>query len=421
MNTFNQIIVSAIAILACSCQELSLNHGLNDSSEQFAAVLEQLNAQTKTYLESDKTTVSWSKDDQIAVFLCDTKPEQYNIINNTAETEAGIFHLASSKGKATKATDDTELTIKTNVAFYPYSSSLQCAMMVGKKSKDTLYTVNNVVLPETQTFAAESFGNGAAAMTAISKSSEHHTLKFMHVLGAIRLSLRGTDVIKTITIQGNNEEKLSGNATVSIDPNTSMPTIVMGEDASTSVTLNCGDGIELKSNKATNFVIALPPVTLSKGYTVTITNGNDKTKSYKVSSKHVINRAAILATSYKKIESDPIGEEVNKNEEGKVEENTPEPDYEGMTRLTFTESDEIFANPERGFYKMYDFTSANASTLTKSTIEAQRVEHTTLFYTGYYLTDYIKSDIADKFLQMLQFLLLPQFLTTYSLELLMTV
>lgn len=84
------------------------------------------------------------------------------------------------------------------------------------------------------------------------------------------------------------------------------------------------------------------------------------------------------------------------------DEDMPEPDYTGLSHLTFTESDKIFPNPERGFYKMYDFTSASASTLSKSTIQAQRVDNTTLFYTGYYLTDYIKSDIADKYLQMIR-------------------
>ena len=83
-------------------------------------------------------------------------------------------------------------------------------------------------------------------------------------------------------------------------------------------------------------------------------------------------------------------------------ESNEAPNYETLTHLTFTESDAIFANPERGFYKMFDFTSASASPLSKSTIEAERVEHTTLFYTGYYLTSYMNGDIDEKFLQLIR-------------------
>ena len=78
------------------------------------------------------------------------------------------------------------------------------------------------------------------------------------------------------------------------------------------------------------------------------------------------------------------------------------PDNE-LATVEFKESDKIFANPERGFYKHYDFLSSSASPLSVSALKAARVEsNITLFYTGHYLTEFVKSDISDKFLNLVR-------------------
>ena len=76
-------------------------------------------------------------------------------------------------------------------------------------------------------------------------------------------------------------------------------------------------------------------------------------------------------------------------------------DISEMIHAEYKESLNTFANPERGFYKHYDFMSSSASPLTASAVQAARVESgITLFYTGHYLTEFVKSDISDKFLQL---------------------
>ena len=78
------------------------------------------------------------------------------------------------------------------------------------------------------------------------------------------------------------------------------------------------------------------------------------------------------------------------------------PDKE-LETVVFKDSDKIFANPERGFYKHYDFLSSSASPLSVSALKAARVENNiTLFYTGHYLTEFVKSDISDKFLNLVR-------------------
>ena len=76
---------------------------------------------------------------------------------------------------------------------------------------------------------------------------------------------------------------------------------------------------------------------------------------------------------------------------------------ENLVSKTFKESTAIFANPERGFYKHYDFLNSSASPLSVSALQAARVEsNITLFYTGHYLTEFVKSDISDKFLNLVR-------------------
>lgn len=75
---------------------------------------------------------------------------------------------------------------------------------------------------------------------------------------------------------------------------------------------------------------------------------------------------------------------------------------ESMIRVSYTESDEVFANPERGFYSAKDFRSAYAYPISKGVINVNKTNKRTLFYTGYYLTDYMESDIARDYLDLIK-------------------
>ena len=95
--------------------------------------------------------------------------------------------------------------------------------------------------------------------------------------------------------------------------------------------------------------------------------------------------------------------EGHKNNEYGYQEDMPEPDCTGLTHIAFTESDAIFANPERGFYNHFpNFMSANSAPLTISTIQADRLQGNTLYYTGYYLSDFMDSDISEDYLNLIR-------------------
>ena len=87
--------------------------------------------------------------------------------------------------------------------------------------------------------------------------------------------------------------------------------------------------------------------------------------------------------------------------------NNPEPqpkEPEGTT-IEFTESDSIFANPERGLYAQSYYTSGDLNS--KANVDVIKYNRnsyakTTLYLDSYYLTDYMESDIPQEFFDRLE-------------------
>ena len=76
----------------------------------------------------------------------------------------------------------------------------------------------------------------------------------------------------------------------------------------------------------------------------------------------------------------------------------PEPDPEGT--IYYTETDELFANPERGFYiqTYYESDSLQKVCTLSSVDNAREKSQITLFLHSYYMKDYISSDIPQEYL-----------------------
>ena len=78
----------------------------------------------------------------------------------------------------------------------------------------------------------------------------------------------------------------------------------------------------------------------------------------------------------------------------------PTTDLDGV-KVTFTEIDDPIVNPERGFYHPLDIWPSNNS-INKDAVKAQRKQGRTLFYLGFYLTDFMDGDISQAFLDKIQ-------------------
>lgn len=84
--------------------------------------------------------------------------------------------------------------------------------------------------------------------------------------------------------------------------------------------------------------------------------------------------------------------------------NTNPPEPRGTT-VTFTETDELFPNPERGLFSQSYFTSADLTSHANATVInslRRSANYLTLYLHSYYLTDYMESDIPQEFLDRLE-------------------
>ena len=260
----NLLSILAISAALFSCQKTNMQESVQNGIV-LQATIEEL-ASTKTYMD-ENNNIRWSEEDQVVAFMKTSLGLRYQIKKEYIGKTSGYFSQVSS-GSSSDIGAGTEWDH--NVVYYPYSDAVEA-----EKSGDD-YALN-VILPSEQTYAAESFGNGSMAMVAV---SEDNDITFRNVLGGMKLQLKGIQKVATITLLGRNNEKLSGSAVVTAYAgDETKPSIAMSDGASTSVTLNCGSGVQLNESKATEFIIALPPLLFSKGFTVTVTDdaGNEQT------------------------------------------------------------------------------------------------------------------------------------------------
>lgn len=268
-------LIATTLIAAVGCQEIELEQAitLQDSKVFYASTEES----TKTSLDND-LNVLWTRGDQVALFCANTASEQYQVTDaSDGKTSATLNKVASGSFVA-----GTE--IDANVAYYPYSS-------LDLTKNGSAFNLG-VTLPSTQTYSSSSFGNGAFPMVAVTATTSDNTLAFKNVCGALKLQLKGTARVKTITLTGNNSEVICGTSTITAQ-NGVLPTIVMTGTGKT-VTLNCGTGVQLDSDNATQFIIALPPTSFTSGFSVIVTDTDNKQMEITTSKSQTITRSNIL-------------------------------------------------------------------------------------------------------------------------------
>ncbi len=267
-------ILLGLLISGCSQEEILNNQPTYSNLPIVEAGFEQ--AESRTYIEDGKY-LRWNKDDQISFFYKSTLNLQYHFDGNTGDNAGTFSPLNQVVG--------TGNDLSRNYAVYPYTST-------AKISEGGIITTT---LPSVQSYAENSFGLGANTMVAATQSADDTFLKFKNVGGYLKLQLYGDDVtIKSITLTGNANEKLAGEAVIT-PAYDQAPTISMTNNATNSITLDCGEGIEIGTTAeiATAFWVVVPPTTFVNGFTITIadTNNNEMTKS--TSNEIVITRNEI--------------------------------------------------------------------------------------------------------------------------------
>ena len=229
-------------------------------------------AQTKVYLDEDYK-VLWTADDRISVFNENTYNQEYRFDGATGDNSGSFSIVPDGKIKTSNPLDYA-------YAVYPYNA--------GTSISNT--GVLTVTFPAAQTYTSTTFGLGANTMVAVTDDSN---FQFKNACGYLMFKLYGTSVnVKTISLRGNNHEKIAGEASVTMSLGGN-PSVAMSGSATEEIILTCTDAVTIgtTSETYTEFWFAIPPVTFTNGFTITVTDEDGKTFSKSTSSSFEIVRS----------------------------------------------------------------------------------------------------------------------------------
>ena len=307
------IIFIYLLLGACQVNELTEQRDIN---EIYARI--ECDVDTKTSMDANNN-IRWSEGDQVISFMKSSLGLKYQIKADYVGKTFGSFSKISSA-----SSDDlyAGVELNHNVVYYPYSDDAHI-----EKSGDN-YALN-VVLPDKQTYSENSFGNGAMPMIAV---SEDNDVVFKNVCGGMKLKIKGNMKVASIKLEGKNNELLSGTATITAYTDGTAPSIDMSSDAYSSVTLDCGVGVQLSENSITEFIIALPPVVFKQGFKVSIIDAESNTYAIESNKANSILRSSLLIMPEITLgDSDPENPEDNVPEA--IPGHNPEPYFSESVEL----------------------------------------------------------------------------------------
>lgn len=286
----SRAVISALCLMVLSCQQDETFMAL-DASSGFTAEIESFADATKT-LMNENHSIEWSENDRIAVFQGSSIADLFEVTASSVGRTNGTFR------EVTEYEDDFVAgnELGANVAVYPYIDDLVCSdSAFSDEGEINTYKIENVVVPSVQFRQPSSFPDNAFVMIAVTGGVNDRRLKFRNVSGALRLKVRGDAVIKTVSIKGNSGEPLSGPATIyAFADNAREPSISMSASASKIITLDCGSGVRLNPSSSVEFILALPPTTFYKGFSVTLTDINGVTSEHRTEKFNSVGRSKIL-------------------------------------------------------------------------------------------------------------------------------
>ena len=266
-----------MALMSCVAE---MEFSTSESEDTLYAQIEQ-ETDSKTVMD-EHNNIRWVSEDQVVAFMQRSFGDKYQINSSYVGKTSGYFSkVASSVSGGLAAGNELEH----NIVYYPYSETVECE----KYYSDYIL---KVLLPSEQTYAKESFGNGAFPMVAV---SEDNDITFRNVCGGIKLQLKGFQSVSSITIEGNNNEILSGAASIRAYTDGTKPSIVMDQEAETYVRLNCGESVQLRQDIATEFIIALPPVEFTKGFKITVEDQFGNAGVIETDKSNTVYRSSLLA------------------------------------------------------------------------------------------------------------------------------
>ncbi len=248
MRNFTKIIfMSAFLFAGSGCVLIEEEGQLNEEFVQmtFHATIED--NLTKTALGGDVSEphrdLFWLPGDEIAIF------GGYEKFVNVNEEQSEI---ADFYGQA--------VWYDTYYAVYPFDA------LVGWDTPDG--SLATVKVPASQPYAVNTFATNLNPMVA--KAPRGQILNFRNLCGLLVVNLKGEEMVKTISLatydEAGNIAQIAGE--YGVDLTQDEPTLTIsqkyGAQRSYSISMDCGDGVQLDSTEPTPFHFILPPGTYSK-------------------------------------------------------------------------------------------------------------------------------------------------------------
>ena len=283
-----------LTLLAFSCvkEQQEIIPTTADESVFYAMIETAGDPETRVYVD-DKLRVLWNSNDRVSIFNKYTYNQEYRFSGEDGDN-AGSFY---------KVQNDEFVTgnpLGFVFSVYPYQEST-------KIDNDGQITV---ILPATQSYRENSFGQEANTMISV---TEDNQLLFKNLCGYLSVKLYGDNVtVGSISLKGNNNEPLSGKAFVTASVGNA-PSMSFDASATSEITLSFDSPITLgaTTETATSFWLVVPPTTFSKGITLTVKdkqNGvfeKSTTKSLAIS-RNMLSKMSPLEVSIAEPEPDGV-------------------------------------------------------------------------------------------------------------------
>lgn len=249
------------ALTSCSIHE---ELQLPEASLRFRAMMEPVSdASTRVYVD-DTYNLFWNKSDLVTIFYDKTLNRQFRFVGENGDTAGGFERSDEDPMFGT----EQDITSGYNYAIYPWHKQNAC------DTKGNL----KVIIPAVQEFYDDSRGIGARLLLVA--RDEGGDFYFKHVGAYIGVSLKGNGVsVASISFQGNNSEVLAGRPQVAFDEN-DLPVLTVDsqwEGNSETISMEFETPVTLNMDEEQVFWLIVPAITLSKGYTMTVTDANGGT------------------------------------------------------------------------------------------------------------------------------------------------
>ena len=275
--TITTIIMAALAIAGCA-KELEENNQVlkedpkeepkDDPKVEDGTMV--LGAILPDYPDaSDYDAAAQSADTKTTI--SDNGDKTYSV--HWAEGDAISVNGKTSKNININLDNPKSATFTLDVVEAPYCAVYPAGLVVADSfsaESDTL----NVTVPQTQTYIENDFDSASAIMSAYSKSADAG-LTFKHTMAYVKLTVTNA-AIKSVRINGNNNEAISGVFTVKFSENGNSFAPRKDEKGNTkgntSVTYSNG-GADIAANAP--MFIAIPAAEYQKGLTFTIVDSEN--------------------------------------------------------------------------------------------------------------------------------------------------